>query len=101
MDVKRAADRIGEDIDVLAGTIGERNMWRFAALQRVAAYITERLESAGFTPVVQEFPVRGARVQNIEAAVAGSTNTAPSVIQPIRDLVRRVRRLSPAKRVRC
>jgi hypothetical protein len=58
VDVKRAADRIGEDIDVLAGTIGERNMWRFAALQRAAAYITERLEAAGFTPAVQEFSVR-------------------------------------------
>jgi Zn-dependent M28 family amino/carboxypeptidase len=80
VDVKRAADRIGEDIDVLAGTIGERNMWRFVALQRAAAYITERLESAGITPAVQEFPVNGARVQNIEAALAGSTDTAPSVI---------------------
>jgi hypothetical protein len=80
VDVKRAADRISEDIDVLAGTIGERNMWRLAALQRAAAYITERLESAGFTPAVQEYPVEGARVQNIEAALAGSTDTAPSVI---------------------
>jgi Zn-dependent M28 family amino/carboxypeptidase len=80
VDVKRAADLIGEDIDVLAGTIGERNMWRLAALQRAAAYITERLESAGFTPAVQDYPVEGARVQNVEAALAGSTDTAPSVI---------------------
>ena len=78
--MKRAADRISEDIDVLAGTIGERNMWRLAALQRGAAYITERLESAGFTLAVQEYPVEGEQVQNIEAALAGLTETAPSVI---------------------
>ena len=79
-DVKRAADLIGEDIDMLAGTIGERNMWRLAGLQRAVAYIAERLEAAGFAPAVQEYRVEGARVQNVEATLAGSTDTAPSVI---------------------
>jgi Zn-dependent M28 family amino/carboxypeptidase len=78
--MKRAADRIGEDIDVLAGTIGERNVWRHAALERAAAYIGEQLQAAGLTPTVQEYPVEGVRVRNIEAALAGSSEAAQSVV---------------------
>jgi Zn-dependent M28 family amino/carboxypeptidase len=78
--VKQAADRLGEDIDVLAGTIGERNVWRHASLERAAAYISERLQAAGFTPAVQEYPVEGVRVRNIEAVLAGSSEAAQAVV---------------------
>jgi Zn-dependent M28 family amino/carboxypeptidase len=78
--IKNAADMLGEHVETLAGRIGERNVWRYAALQRAAAYITEDFRSSGYMPAVQEYEVQSVRVQNIEAVLAGSTEPTQAVV---------------------
>ena len=35
---------------MLAGTIGERNVWKYAALNRAADYISSELTANGYAP---------------------------------------------------
>ncbi len=47
-------DRLREHVAVLAGDIGERNLWYWDA----ANYIEDRLTEAGYTPERQDFQSR-------------------------------------------
>ena len=57
---------------MLADTIGERNVWRYPALQRAAAYISSTLAASGYDPRRQTFEVSRLPVSNIEAVLPGS-----------------------------
>ncbi len=63
----------------LAGEIGERNLWRFEALQEAAEYICESFRNDGYTPLTQQFSVEGKAVRNIEVIKAGA-GEGPAVI---------------------
>ena len=58
---------------MLAGRIGERNVWQYAALNRAAAYIEGHFAECGYVPVRQTYEVSRLPVSNIEATLAGTT----------------------------
>jgi hypothetical protein len=57
----------------LAGTIGERHLWRYAALQAAARYVEERLREMGYDVATQGFVVQGKHVQNVVAELLGQS----------------------------
>lgn len=58
-------------VESLAGTIGERNLWKYPALQRSAEYIEQQLASSGYRTSRQTFDVSRVPVSNIEAVLEG------------------------------
>src|SRR5215217_5729506 len=69
--------RLRAHIEMLAGTIGERNVWRYADLRRADDYIGSVLETHGMRPERQTFEVSRLPVSNISAE---STGTNPAEI---------------------
>jgi Zn-dependent M28 family amino/carboxypeptidase len=80
MESLNATRAIGEHIATLAGTIGERNIWRYDALRRAADYIGVKFRSSDYTPRVQAFDVHRVRVENIEASVSGSQGAGEAIV---------------------
>ncbi len=66
-------DRLREHVAVLAGDIGERNLWHYRELRNAAQHIEDRLTEAGYTPERQDFQSRGKTVWNIAAEHTGSS----------------------------
>jgi len=60
-----------DHVDVLAGTIGERNVWKYPALMRAAEYIEACLQGSGYAPARQTYEVSRLPVSNIEAVRPG------------------------------
>ncbi len=65
-------DNLCGHVETLAGTIGERNLHRYAALEASARYISNLFESIGYQPNLQSFNVQGKTVSNIEVVKAGT-----------------------------
>ena len=65
---------------MLAGTIGERHLWSYGALEQAAQYISTRLTAAGYTPRRQTFELAKLPLSNIEAVLEGSTRGAEIVV---------------------
>lgn len=65
---------------MLAGTIGERNVWRYTALQRAAEYISSTFAACGYDPRRQTYEVSRLPVSNIEAVLPGSTTPAETIV---------------------
>jgi Zn-dependent M28 family amino/carboxypeptidase len=76
----RQTARLREDVERLAGDIGERNFYRPAALAEAAEWIERALREAGYAPARQEYEARGKRFANIEAEVRGSVAPAEVVV---------------------
>jgi Zn-dependent M28 family amino/carboxypeptidase len=57
---------------MLAGTIGERNVWRYASLRQAADYISETLRAHGYEPGRQTFEVSRMPVDNVVAERPGT-----------------------------
>jgi Zn-dependent M28 family amino/carboxypeptidase len=54
-------------VEALAGTIGERNVYRPHALERAARYIETQFAAHGYVPGTSEYAVAGTTVRNIDA----------------------------------
>jgi Zn-dependent M28 family amino/carboxypeptidase len=67
-----AASRLRGHVEMLAGTIGERNLWKYAALNRAADYIAAQLTASGYTPRRQTFEVSKLPISNLEATLPGT-----------------------------
>jgi Zn-dependent M28 family amino/carboxypeptidase len=65
---------------MLAGTIGERNIWSPGSLTRAATYIRESLEAAGYGVRPQAYEVQGRHVENLEATLAGTTDSDSIIV---------------------
>ena len=65
-------DNVRGHVETLAGTIGERNLHRYAALEASARYISTLFESIGYQPNLQSFSVQGRTVSNIEVVKPGT-----------------------------
>ena len=65
-------DGLRHHVEALAGTIGERNVWRPAALALAATYIANTLRSAGLDVRTQPYEAAGQAVENIEAVLPGT-----------------------------
>ena len=75
-----AAPRLRAHVEMLAGTIGERHLWSYGALEQAAQYISTRLTAAGYTPRRQTFELAKLPLSNIEAVLEGSTRGAEIVV---------------------
>jgi Zn-dependent M28 family amino/carboxypeptidase len=78
--VTASTARLREHVEMLASSIGERNMWRYGALQEAADYIESVFASQGYQPARQVFDVSKAPVANIEAELPGTTRRGEIVI---------------------
>ena len=65
------AARLRAHVERLAGTIGERNLWRYAKLREAAEYIRTSFESCGLRSEEQTFEVSRLPVANLSAELAG------------------------------
>jgi Zn-dependent M28 family amino/carboxypeptidase len=68
------ASQLHSHVEMLAVTIGERNLWRYASLRRAADYITATLQANGLQTGDQTFEVSRLPVANISAEIAGRTS---------------------------
>ena len=75
-----AASRLRAHVEMLAGTIGERNLWHCEALDRAARYVSAQLSGAGYTPALQAFEVAKIPVSNIEATLTGTARATDIVV---------------------
>ena len=64
-------ERLAKHVSVLAGEIGERNLWRYAALEASADYIEKTLQATGYQVTAQHYTVNGQTVRNLEAVLPG------------------------------
>ncbi len=61
-----------QHIEILAGVIGERNVWRHDNLEKAAVYIENTLRDMGYGVTAQTFPSAGRKVRNLEAEIVGT-----------------------------
>lgn len=67
-------------VEYLAGSIGERNVYRPVAYKQAAAYIEESLSAAGLEVDRQEFKVEGLKVGNIIGLMGREHQKAPVLV---------------------
>ena len=73
-------DRLRAHVARLAGEIGERNLWRYPALQEAAAYIEETFAATGYAPDPQTFESGGKSVRNLAVELPGVTRPDEIVV---------------------
>jgi Zn-dependent M28 family amino/carboxypeptidase len=64
--------RLRRYVGVLAGEIGERNVWRPKALRAAAGYINVELSALGYTVAAQSYATHGVTCDNLEVVVPGT-----------------------------
>jgi hypothetical protein len=69
---RQSADNLRRHVVALAGRIGERNVWRPAALAEAAGYIRDSLAGQGYTVLAQPYTSQGVAVENLEIVLPGS-----------------------------
>ncbi len=75
-----AARRLQEDITMLAGTIGERNIHRYRQLQQAATYIGGTLLRMGYQVREEPYQAAGREVTNIVAELPGARHPDEIVV---------------------
>lgn len=65
------AEELRADVEMLAGTIGERNVFHPEKLKAAEMYLTRELVAAGYEVKKQVYTVRGVECANIEVEVGG------------------------------
>ena len=75
-----AATTLRAHVEMLAGTIGERNLWSYGALEQAAQYISTQLTAAGYTPRRQTFELAKLPLSNVDTVLQGSTHGAEIVV---------------------
>jgi Zn-dependent M28 family amino/carboxypeptidase len=64
-------DNLKRHVEVLAGRIGERNVWHSEELAAAAGYIRDTLEGSGYEVGAQSFESQGQTLQNLEVELPG------------------------------
>src|SRR5262249_3557209 len=64
-------DRLRQHVRLLAGDIGERQLWRPAALERAARYIEATWQAQGYQVARQAVVAEGKTVYNLETEFSG------------------------------
>src|ERR687896_343275 len=75
-----AAARLRAHVEMLAATIGERNLWQYGALERAAHYISTHLTASGYTPRRQTFELAKLPLSNVEGILQGTARAAQIVV---------------------
>ncbi|MEA3276663.1 MAG: M28 family peptidase [Pseudomonadota bacterium] len=76
----RIRDRVSAHVSMLAGTIGERNLWHYQALVSAADYLEQTFVELGYRPTNEPFESRGQTVRNIFAEKRGTSNPEEIVL---------------------
>jgi hypothetical protein len=63
--------RLRAHVEMLAGEIGERHVWRPRALEAAALYIAETLQGLGYEARFEEFEADSLIVRNVVAELPG------------------------------
>jgi Zn-dependent M28 family amino/carboxypeptidase len=74
------ADQLRRHVQHLAGTIGERNVYRPQALHAAEDYIRETWRGQGYDVVPQEYTVVGVRSANLEITRRGTVHPAEIIL---------------------
>src|SRR5688500_17941733 len=67
-------------VETLAGSIGERNVWRYVSLQRAAEYFATYFSEMGYEPVLHRFEVSKLPLTNIEVVLDGDPSTSENLV---------------------
>jgi hypothetical protein len=73
-------EEVKAHVAMLAETIGERNLFRYPALNAAGDYIREAFRAAGYAAQEQAFSVAGRDVKNIEAELRGNLQPEEIVV---------------------
>jgi hypothetical protein len=77
---KSLKDELSQDIQQLAGAIGERNVWNYKNLIEAAEFIETSLIEAGYQVKRQSFRAEGEICYNLEVEIAGESKSDEIVI---------------------
>src|SRR5689334_17280818 len=82
LDARQAATsaQLRRDVELLAGTIGERNLFKLSKLNEAAAFLESRFKEIGFTAVRQAVPAKMGTGHNLEVEIRGATRPEEIVI---------------------
>jgi Zn-dependent M28 family amino/carboxypeptidase len=72
--------RLRGHVVTLAGTIGERNVWRPKALHAAADYIRTSFTSAGCVVVPQGYETQGVHCENLEVTLPGRASNGEIIV---------------------
>jgi Zn-dependent M28 family amino/carboxypeptidase len=67
-------------VERLAGDIGERNVWRPAALHAAAGYIRAQWQALGYAVAAQTYRAHGLDCENLEITIPGATRPREIVL---------------------
>ena len=73
-------ERLHGHVDMLAGKIGERNVWQYDNLQRAADYIVAAFKRSGLSTRLLAYESMGRQVANIEAEIPGLEASSETII---------------------
>lgn len=73
-------ERLRRHVQVLAGDIGERHVWRAEALAAAAHYVEQSFARCGYEVRRQCYETVGMRCMNLEAEAPGSDGHRPLVV---------------------
>lgn len=76
----RVRDHLKEQITMLAGQIGERNLRHYDKLEQAAAYIRQKLEEQDYRVQEQDFTVQGKTCRNLYVVLDGSDVTKGMIV---------------------
>jgi hypothetical protein len=74
------SNRLRDHVQMLAGDIGERNVYKPQALEAAAQYVEQSLTDLGFAYGRQEYPARGLTVRNIDTTQQGTTRADEIIV---------------------
>lgn len=73
-------NHLQQNIQYLAGHLGERNIWHYENLQAAANYIKRSFIAQGYQPKIQSYEVEGKAVQNVAAELKGAELASEIII---------------------
>ncbi len=79
-DAALIRDRLAGHVRVLAGEIGERNIWHLSRLAMAGRHIHETMKGMGLTPTRQRFEAMGVPVENLEAELGGNARADEIIV---------------------
>jgi hypothetical protein len=74
------SESLHADVEMLAGTIGERNVFHPEKLEAAAEFIEQRARLLGYEPQSQVYEVRNVAVRNIDFEIKGSVHPEQIVV---------------------
>ncbi len=79
-DETALSTRLRGHVEMLAETIGERNIWRPEKLSAAADYIDLTFREAGHEPLALSYRAAGQEVRNIEVTIPGTSKASEVVV---------------------